>query len=213
MATRFFRLLLSTSAVAGFAIMSLPVLAQDAPVIIQPDVERRTITDADIDSENIEVGVFVGQVGIEDFSSSAVYGVSLAYHVTENIFTELSYGQSKAGKTSYEILSGGAAFLTEDERKYRYYDLSVGYNFNGEVFLTEGTAYNSDFYVLLGAGSTDFAGDNHFTVSVGAGYRLLLTDYFALRLDVRDHIFNSELIGEKKDTHNLQYTLGATFFF
>ncbi|WP_421131730.1 outer membrane beta-barrel domain-containing protein [Alteromonas sp. A079] len=183
------------------------------PPVIEPELDRREIREADIDSENFEIGVFAGQISIEDFSSSSIIGVSLAYHITENIFAEASYAQADAGQTSFEILSGGAPFLTDDEREYTYYDLSVGYNVNGELFITDNTVFNTDFYVTLGGGSTEFGGDSQFTLTVGGGYRVLLTDYFALRLDVKDHIFSSEIIGEEKDTHNIQYTLGASFFF
>ncbi|MDF2177862.1 outer membrane beta-barrel domain-containing protein [Aliiglaciecola sp. CAU 1673] len=192
----------------------LPAFAQQVPpLVVEPEVDRRQINDADIDTEDFEVGLFYGQISIEDFSNSSVTGLTLAYHITENIFMEASYGQADAGLTSFEQLSGGAPFLTDDEREYRYYDLGIGYNFNGEVFVKEGWALNSDFYLMVGGGSTDFGGDNHFTLSLGGGYRLFLTDYLALRLDVRDHIFSSEIIGEKKDTHNIHYSLGASWFF
>ncbi|BCO20847.1 hypothetical protein KUC3_37040 [Alteromonas sp. KC3] len=193
-------------------VVSVGAVAQQGP-IIEPNLERRDIREADIDSENVEIGVFAGQVSIEDFSSSSIVGVSLGYHITENIFAEATYAQADAGETSFEILSGGAPFLTEEQREYRYYDLSVGYNFNGELFVTQNTVFNTDFFVTVGGGSTDFGGESQFTLSLGAGYRVLITDYFALRLDVRDRIFNSEIIGEEKDTHNIQYTLGATYFF
>lgn len=193
-------------------VVSVGAVAQQGP-IIEPNLERRDIREADIDSENVEIGVFAGQVSIEDFSSSSIVGVSLGYHITENIFAEATYAQADAGETSFEILSGGAPFLTEEEREYRYYDLSVGYNFNGELFVTQNTVFNTDFFATVGGGSTDFGGESQFTLSLGAGYRVLITDYFALRLDVRDRIFNSEIIGEEKDTHNIQYTIGATYFF
>ncbi len=196
------------------ATASVDVLAQQTPPpVIEPDLDRREVREADIDSENFEIGVFAGQISIEDFSTSSIVGVTLGYHITENIFAEASYAQADAGQTSFEILSGGAPFLTDDEREYTYYDLSVGYNFNGELFISEGTVFNTDFYLTLGGGSTDFGGESQFTLTLGGGYRVLLTDYFAVRLDVKDHIFSSEIIGEEKDTHNIQYTLGATFFF
>ncbi|WJG08759.1 outer membrane beta-barrel domain-containing protein [Aliiglaciecola sp. LCG003] len=181
--------------------------------VFEPDLQRRDINAAKIDSENFELGLFVGVLSIEDFSSNAVIGARVAYHVNEDFFVEASYAQSKAGKTSFEKLSGGAPFLTEDERDYTYYNLSLGYNLNGEVFVSNDLVFNSATYFTLGAGSTDFAGDSRFTISAGAGYRLLLTDYFALHVGLKDHIFNSEIIGEEKATHNIEYGLGATFFF
>jgi outer membrane beta-barrel protein len=181
--------------------------------VIEAQVQRRDINEANIDSENFELGLFIGVISIEDFSSNTLLGARVAYHVSENLFVEAAYGQAEAGQTSFEILSGGAPFLTEDERDYRYYNLALGYNLNGETFVTNNWVFNSATYFTLGAGSTEFGGDERFTLSFGAGYRLLLTDYFALHFDLRDHIFNSELIGEEKTTHNIEYGLGATFFF
>ena len=187
--------------------------AATPPPIIDPRVERRSVTYADIDSENFEVTAFAGFQSIEDFGNDATVGLRLGYHVTENWFVEAAYASSTAGTTSFEDLSGGVQFLTDDEREFEVYDLSVGYNLNGEIFFSEGVAFNTDFYLMLGGGSTDFGGDERFTVTLGAGYRLLLTDYMALRVDVRDYMFNSDLIGEEKSTHNMAYTLGVSLFF
>ncbi|WP_395338903.1 outer membrane beta-barrel domain-containing protein [Ningiella sp. W23] len=189
------------------------VNSNQAQVEIDPNIERRDIKEFDIDSENFEVGAYMGVISIEDFESNVVYGARIAYHVNEHLFIEGTYGIAQAGETSFETLSGGAPFLTDDERDYRYYDVSLGYNMNGELFVTSDLVFNTDFYLTLGAGSTEFGGDERFTVSAGAGYRVLLTDYFALRLDVRDHIFNSDILGKEKNVNNLTYTLSTSFFF
>lgn len=186
---------------------------EQPPALIDPNIDRRDINESDIDTEDIEIGIFGGFISIEDFESSEVVGVSLTYHINENLFLEARYAQATAGQTSFEKLSGGAPFLTEDERDYTYYNLSLGYNINGETFFTDNLVFNSDFYFTLGAGSTKFGGDERFTVSAGAGYRLLLTDFWALKVDVRDHVFTSDIIGVEKDVHNLAITLGTTFFF
>ncbi len=71
----------------------------------------------------------------------------------------------------------------------------------------------SALYLTLGAGSTRFGGDDFFTVTVGAGYRLLINEWLAVHLDARDLIFDSDLLGKSKVTQNLQFTLGLTAFF
>lgn len=189
------------------------VYSESEPVI-KPDIERRTITEADIDSEDFEVGPFVGVMSIEDFGSNLVYGARAAYHATEDLFIEAAAGATEADKTSYETLSGGAQLLTDSQRDLYYYNLSLGYNFlPGESFIGGRHAFNSALYVIAGAGNTEFADDSHFTVNVGAGYRLLLNDWIALRLDFKDHIFESDLLGSDKYTHNLEGTVGLTMFF
>jgi outer membrane beta-barrel protein len=182
--------------------------------VVQPEIARREIVEPDIDEEDFEVGGFVGFLSIEDFGTSPVYGARLAYHVTEDIFLEAAAGTSTADKTSYELLSGNVQLLTDDERDFTYYNLSAGYNLlPGEAFFFDRFALNSQLYLMVGVGNTRFAGNDEFTVNVGVGYRLLVNDWLALHLDARDHMFESDLLGETKSTHNIEAHGGLTIFF
>lgn len=211
-------LLLSGLALAACA---APARAQQAvgadtatPQVVEPRVKRRDVAPPGLDTENWEAGLFVGTVSIEDFGASVSYGGRIAYHFTEDVFAEATIGTAKAGRTSYEDLSGSAELLTDSERQFTHYDLAIGWNaLPGEVFFGGKRAMPSAVYFTLGAGSTRFAGDDHFTIAAGAGYRLLPTDWLAVHLDARDHAFDSDLLGKKKLTHNLQFTLGFTAFF
>ena len=186
----------------------------DTGPVISPELERRSITEADIDSEDFEVGAFVGVMSIEDFGSNVVYGARGAYHITEDFFAEAAIGRTRADETSFETLSGGAQILTDSQRKLTYYNISLGYNIlPGEAFIGKGHAFNSALYLIAGVGNTEFADDSHFTVNVGAGYRFLVNDGVALHVDFRDHIFDSDLLGKDKTTHNLEGTAGISFFF
>lgn len=196
------------------------VLSPDAepndlpPRVIEPVVERREVRMARIDAENVEVGVFYGALSIEDFGTNPVQGLTAAYHVTEDLFFQASWGRSKAGRTSYETLGGNVQLLTPSERRFTYYGLSLGYNlFPGEVYIGRSLAMNSSLYLLGGIGSTKFAGDQRFTVNFGAGYRLLPTDWLAIHIDVQDRVFQSDLLGRDKLTNNIGAHLGVTVFF
>ncbi|MDH3527021.1 MAG: outer membrane beta-barrel domain-containing protein [Gammaproteobacteria bacterium] len=191
-----------------------PAVYSETEPVIKPGIERRTITEADIDSEDFEVGAFVGVMSIEDFGSNAVYGVRAAYHATEDFFFEAAAGATEAGKTSYETLSGGARLLTGSQRDLYYYNLSLGYNIlPGESFIGSRHAFNSALYLMAGVGNTEFADDSHFSFNIGAGYRFLLNDWVALHLDFKDHIFESDLLGSEKYTHNLEGSVGLSAFF
>jgi outer membrane beta-barrel protein len=186
----------------------------EAPRVIEPEVERREIEVPRIDTENFEIGGFAGVLGIEDFGSNPVYGVTAAYHVTEDFFFLGEVGRSRAGRTSFETLGGDIQLLTDDERQFTYYNLALGYNFlPGEVFLGRGRAMTSALYVSAGIGNTEFAGDDHVTLTLGAGYRVLPTDWLSLHLGLQGHLFNSDLLGTDKLTSNLQGTVGVTVFF
>ncbi|MCU7905489.1 MAG: outer membrane beta-barrel domain-containing protein [Candidatus Thiodiazotropha sp. (ex Epidulcina cf. delphinae)] len=183
-------------------------------LLVEPEIARREIREPEIDAEDFEVGAYVGLMNIEDFGTGVLYGARLAYHGTDAIFLEAAIGAGKAEETSYERLSGDVRLLTDSERKLTYYSLSAGYNIlPGEVFLAGKYAYNSQFYLIGGIGSTRFAGDDEFTVNLGAGYRLLINDWLTLHLDARDHMFESDLLGETKTTHNFALHGSLTVFF
>jgi outer membrane beta-barrel protein len=188
--------------------------ASETPQVVEPRVKRRDVDPPGLDTENFEVGLFVGTISIEDFGSSVSYGGRFAYHFTEDVFAEATVGTAEAGRTSYEDLSGSAELLTDSERRFTHYDLSVGWNaLPGEVFFGGKRAMPSAVYFTLGAGSTSFAGDDYFTVAIGAGLRVLVNDWIAVHLNARDLAFETDLLGESKLTHNLQFTLGLTAFF
>lgn len=197
---------------------SSPTEASDAagasPSVVDPTVSRRKVKAPKIRSSDFEVGVYAGSYSAQDFGVNPVYGARLAYHISEDFFAEGLVGTSKTGLTSYEQLSGSSALLTDSERKLTYYNLGFGYNiFPGEVFLGRNRAFNSAVYVIGGVGATKFGGSTHFTVMAGAGYRLLLTDRIAAHLDIRDHVFQNDLLGYQKTVHNLESTLGVTTYF
>jgi outer membrane beta-barrel protein len=206
------------AALVGSMPASIAVAAQPKDLELEPLVvrepERREIKVNDIDSENFEVGGYAGILAVQDFGSNPVYGVRAAYHVTEDFFLEGVYGRSELGETSYERLSGNVQLLSDDDRQFSYYNLSVGYNIlPGEGFVGRKYAFRGGLYLVAGAGSSDFAGDQRFTVSGGFGYRMAATDWLAVRMDVRDYVFQSDLLGSNETLHNLEFTGGLTVFF
>jgi outer membrane beta-barrel protein len=191
-----------------------PPESAGTPVVIDPQVERRKVKTAKIDTENWEAGVYVGSLSVEDFEVNLVYGARLAYHLSEDFFAEAIAGTSDAGLSSYERLSGGAPLLTDSERQFTYYSLGFGWNaLPGEIFLGGERAYNSAVYLTLGAGSTQFAGADRFTITLGAGARVLFRDWLAMHLTIRDFVMDVDVLGANKSTHNYEATLGLTAFF
>jgi len=203
---------------AALCAVALPAIAQDPfeeppRDVVNPELERRDIRPAKIDTEDFEAGPYMGIMSIQDFDADFLWGARFAWHVTEDFFLEASYGATQGDETSYEKLSGGAPLFEDADRDYTFYDLGVGWNaLPGEIFLFD-RAHKSDLYLVLGVGGTDFLDDTWFTVNVGAGYRLLLNDWLALRLDVRDHIFDRDTFGDDETTHNIELSAGFTVFF
>ena len=188
--------------------------AQDDRPLIEPDVTPVPVTEALIDTENFEIGAFVGVLNIEDFESSLLYGGKLTYHLSESFFFEAGVGFAEGGETSFEQLAGNVEVLTDSERDYSYYNINLGYNvLPGEAFLTENYAFNTNFYLIAGAGATDFAGDTRFTLNAGAGYQVLLTDSVAVQIGVRQHYYRIDVLGAEKTSMNTEVSTGLSVFF
>ena len=218
METRIRRIYVTLAGMLLAGSFSVAAIAQDDQTIdeiISPDLERREIREAAIDSEDFEFTAYLGGIlSVEDFGSNLLVGGSLAYHINEDFFMEAAYGQSELGESSYERLSGSAPLLTEEERELSMYNLSLAWNFlPGEIFVFDRFALNSNLYLIGGIGNTSFADEEYFTYNVGAGVRILAQDWLALRLDVRDHIFEHEIFGEPLTTNNLSAQLGVSIYF
>lgn len=180
--------------------------------VISPDLERRRISDEKIDTENLEIGFFAGVLSVEDFGSNDVYGVRLALYVTEDVFLESTLGLATLQKTSYELLSGDTQLLSEDDRELVYFSENVGINlFPGEVYLGR-RAFNSNFYVIGGAGNTHFAGNEYFTLLFGGGFRLFASDWLSLHVGFRNHLMEHSIFGETKKIQNLESHIGLSLF-
>lgn len=186
----------------------------ESPVIVQPQVQRRSVKVPHISARDLELGADYGILSIQDFGAQPVQGLRADYHITEDFFFEGRYGQSRAGQTSYELLSGGIQLLSNAERRFTYYDVSLGYNIlPGEIFIGHHVAMTSAFYMIGGIGSVHFAGDQNFAVNFGAGFRVLPVDWVALHVDVQDIVFRDNIFSVYRLTNNLQATVGLSVFF
>jgi outer membrane beta-barrel protein len=223
MESRIQRILLAASVLGALSFFHASVFAADDKEkngdgelgkIITPDLERRHIKEADLDSEDFEVGLYYGMLSVEDFGSNPVAGVTFSYHITEDFFAQANYGTSKTQKTSYELLSGGVELLTKAQRDLSYYNISLGYNLlPGQVYISEKWHFNTGVYFIAGAGNTHFADKSYFTYNLGAGFKFYATDWLLLDLSMRDYSFSHELFGVSKKTNNLESRLGISLFF
>jgi outer membrane beta-barrel protein len=187
---------------------------QAEPSIIDPQVTRRVVKTPKIKAKDFELGAYFGALSIEDFGTNPIYGARAAYHVTEDIFLEAFLARSKAGTSSLEETFPDISVVSTSGRQFTYYDLDVGYNvLPGEIFLGRGRAFNSALYVTVGLGDVKFAEKDQFALNFGIGERLLITDWLAAHLDVRDHVFESDLFGVTKNVHNIEATVGLTVFY
>jgi len=184
------------------------------PPIVEPQVTRRVVKTPKIKATDFELGAYFGALSIQDFGTNPVYGARAAYHVTEDIFMEGFIARSTAGTTSLQDVFPSITVVSNSGRRFTYYDVDVGYNIlPGEVYLGRGRAFNTDLYTTVGMGDVKFADKDQFALNFGVGMRILLTDWVAMHMDVRDHVFETALTGRNKNVDNIEGTLGFTVFY
>jgi outer membrane beta-barrel protein len=183
--------------------------------VIVPQVDRRDVRVPRLPSKDFELGLLGGTYATQNFGSNAVVGVRFGYHITEDFFVESVYARTKAEDSMYRRLNAGTGGIFETESvKLTYYNLSFGFNaLPGEVFLGGRFARPSALYLIAGVGSTKFDQQRRQTINFGWGVRVMLADWAAVQVDMRDHVYSLDLLSRRESTHNLELSTGLTFFF
>ena len=183
--------------------------------VIVPEVDRRDVKVPKFPSNDFEIGLFAGTYATQNFGSHVVSGVRLGYHITEDFFIESALGKTKADDGVYRRLigTGGGVFDTE-KVNVSYYNFSFGYNvLPGEVFFGKNTAKATAVYLIGGVGSTKFDKQRRQTFNFGWGVRLMLADWAAVQVDMRDHLYSLDILGKRESSHNLEMSAGLAFYF
>jgi outer membrane beta-barrel protein len=203
---------------------ALPAQAQTAPAtpansqpaaeqVIQPQVQRREIKRPEYPSNDFSITAFGGFYSVENFGNASVSGLRAGYHITEDFFAEASWGRTTISDEAYRVGRPGG-ILPQPSAPMTYYNVALGYNLlTGEAFFGRNLAKATQGYVVVGAGSTKYAGQTWQTFTTGFGLRLIVKNWFALQADVRDHVFSNDLLGTRKSTHNPEVTAGLTLYF
>jgi hypothetical protein len=84
-----------------------------------PTIERKTVALPKLDRRDLTLGIWTGLISIEDFGANSITGARLGYQVSEGLFFESRYAQSKASETSFETISA-IQLLTDDDRQLNF---------------------------------------------------------------------------------------------
>ncbi|TLU65107.1 outer membrane beta-barrel domain-containing protein [Thalassotalea litorea] len=158
------------------------------PVIGQPTIEMH--------SKDFEVTGFLGLAGVDQVTTNGMFGARFAFHITENVFAEASYS-----------VTGHASSVT-------YYDAVMGYQFPGQLFLSQNYRYNTATYVVFGAGKSDFEKRGSLnTIVGGGGYRVMITDDFNVKFDLRGHLHHEIKANPDQWAIDFEATVGIGYYF
>lgn len=205
--------LIATLAVPAPGNAQSPVPSGTQEPVIQPEVDRRDIKIPKIDVDDLELGLYTGVLSVEDFGSESVQGIRLAYHLTEDFFVEGALGKSEVTDEQFLAILPSGIFPRRPV-DLDYWAVSIGYHLlPGEVFVGKSYAFGSGVYLIAGIGNVEFADVSSTALSAGLGVRALPTDWLSIRLEMRDHVFDQDVLGKNKRTHNFELTLGLSVYF
>lgn len=169
---------------------------------IRPQINQQEFKTARIDDENFEFLPYLGIYKFEGFDSRPLFGIKAAYHFENKFFVEIDYGTSSVkGRTD---LADATSFIDEN---ITIYDLGLAYNLlEGQGFLSNGKAINSNFFIKYAIGKVSIDSEKNNSKSLGFGLRLLMpNDVLSIQ------------IGANKDTvesaNNLKVYTGLGVYF
>jgi outer membrane beta-barrel protein len=161
-----------------------------------------------------ELSAMGGLYAADLLSSSYLLQGAYSYHFTEDLGLEAAFAYTRADSELVRIVEEDTSFtaLRLDTPVYIYQGhllWSIAY---GKLRWFNGSISRFDFNLALGGGVTDNQSAEGLMLSGGLGMKLYMTQWLALRVDLRDQVMGQELLGQSEIVNNLAATLGVSIF-
>ena len=163
-----------------------------------------------------ELSVMGGYYAADLYSSSYLAGGAYTFHFSEDLGLEASFQYTRFASAAANTIGAKfpeVALQTSANNPGLLYFGHLVYSFAyGKLRWANGGTTRFDFNVALGAGVTDDTTARGLTGSAGLGTKLYFGKWFALRLDVLDHVLQESLVGDQHIVNDILVTLGASVF-
>jgi outer membrane beta-barrel protein len=161
-----------------------------------------------------ELSLYGGGYGSDLLSSSYVVKGAYTFHFTEELGLEASFGYSRARSKLVRIIENerGETLVELDAPVFLYQAHLLWSLAYGKMRWFGGPISRFDLYLALGSGITDNQTARGLTFSGGLGLKFYMSNWFAIRFDVRDQVLQQELLGESTIVNNIMATLGVSVF-
>jgi outer membrane beta-barrel protein len=155
-----------------------------------------------------------------DISDGApLYGGAYTFHFSEDLGLEASYQRSRERFALLNAVidrqQGLVGLVRAEDNPVQFFMGNVVWSLAyGKVRWLGGAIGRHDFYLTLGGGATVEPGDLGLTGSAGFGMKFYLTEWLALRLDVRDLVHQQKRValGVEKIVNDITATGGLSVF-
>lgn len=141
-------------------------------------------------------------------------GAAYTYHLTEDVGIEASFGYSQVRSTVAKRLEAdrGVTILPKEDRVYLVFTDLVWSPIHGKMRVFADTIVHFDLHGAVGVGVIDNATSFGAAGQFGLGAKVLLGKSWALRLDVRDHLYRQQVLQVNQYVQDFSLTLGVSVF-
>jgi outer membrane beta-barrel protein len=141
-----------------------------------------------------------------------VFAVSYAYHMTEDLAVEATAGLTRLTSHGGPELERTFAVLEGKPRRQLMFDANLVWSIAHAKLRLGGSITHFDFYVTGGGGVVDSALSSGIAGNGGFGLKFFLGRAFGLRFDVRDHVFQQQLLSQSLVVNDVTATVGFSIY-
>ncbi len=153
-----------------------------------------------------------GKIGSVPLYTFGIFALGYSYHMTEDFAVEASAGITQLTSKGGPELERTFAVLQEKPRRQLMFDAVLEYSLAHAKMRFGGSITHFDFFLAAGGGVVDSVVSSGIAGTGGFGLKFFLGKAFAFRLDLRDHVFQQQLLAETFIVNDISATLGLSLF-
>ena len=151
----------------------------------------------------------VGSVPLYTFG---IFALAYGYHMTEDFAVEATAAVTQLTSKGGPELERTFAVLQNKPRRQLMFDAALVYSLAHAKMRFGGSISHFDFFLAAGGGVVDSVVSSGLAGTGGFGLKFFLGKAFAFRVDLRDSIFQQQLLSEKFVVNDISATLGLSLF-
>jgi outer membrane beta-barrel protein len=159
-----------------------------------------------------ELTVHGGYYVSDLFDGTFTYGGAYTYHMTEDLAVEASASYTRLTSSGGPELERTFLVLQGKPRRQLGFDANLVWVPAHAKMRLGGGISHLDLYVTAGGGVVDSVLSSDLAANAGLGMKFFIGHAYAIRVDVRDHLFREQLLAEKEFVNDLTATLGFSLY-
>jgi len=146
------------------------------------------------------------------FDGTYTFGGAYTYHMTEDLGVEASAAYTRLTSSGGPELERTFSVLAGKPRTELYFDADLIWVPAHAKMRLGGSITHFDFYLALGGGLVDSVLSQDIAGNGGFGLKFFLGHIFAIRFDVRDHVYRQQLLSQVMVVNDLTTTVGVSMY-